>query len=611
MKTKLMIYCFILTTIGLNIQAADGFLEYEEESSYSSDVSLDYSTDAENSDNDSFHFPSYSEDDYNAEEGQYLESKGYAGLKKKKIRKMHEEMHKAAEKGMPALFVNNCAVYPEIDLLSDQYADFIPLSDFLKYKKDAQNVVATLEYNRKGRVTKGKGVAILGSPNFFQAYFRENDLQRLHGIRFIPLGSANDLDDSNSLLHKTLEYVGHFGPTTNVQKRELAFHIGQKFFKEKKMIAPASIWYGRAMEDGSVVASRYLEKMFNFFKDLTDFRGLLGFGELSPTKLRNDISAANHRDSKRGNLYAIRDIARYVHETESLIFEINGPPRYRMGESIEKAIKGYARAFGEKNHKNSLCDIIRCFNFLQINKTDSTDSLVAFLQELERMIIPKCADEEVQNRLADLSRVIDDKFYGNNRGFSCLEYQNLASMQHILTSNTKLRLALLKKEVDKCRSSKGESVINECNYFIDAAKAGNPLAMLKLNRLYVQQEGNRSYDALVWKKNFLKFKSDILSDSKLKYALAYLGYLDPLGSDLLKELCSVLHIDTHSIIKEQGKCRYSSTRDKANGPLWFPSTVTLLVSDDYKRKRENDLVVYEEEHDIPSKKMREKEEESE
>lgn len=478
------------------------------------------------------------------------------------------------EEGSPSLFVSDFGVFPVIPYCPH---NVVPMSDFLQWARDAKNITSLFRASQRGDTkragTNSKDISILGSPQCFEAYLRKDD-----ELRFISLGSVNDINIPNSRLRKALEYTGHCGPMNagyEVSKSALALELALRF-EAAHEIGAAIIWCQRSIHNGSTVVAPYY---------------LATFLDRQQSNIQENRDDAANRDLSN---YAIKATYTRLAETKGHLGSICAFADLleRDGNFVEAA-QWYKKAVLEKGHMLSIEGMIRCLDELwapwSVKGGTAPDAmLLQFIKELYELAAYKFGDEEAGNRLANLMKECDYERYDED----CYSLEKGVLAEQIalcpdkISSNIMLRLALLKEESYCMAHHKRERDLNKIyDMFLPAAQAGNFAAMIKLYRLSSKM-GDEDRKQL-WFDKLECLRGDIFGAAKIKDALLYLAYLGAFGADLLEDACSELRMSSN-IFKEAAE-EYSfkpSVDPTISGFIVTEYAATL----DHKRKREKDEV---------------------
>lgn len=458
-----------------------------------------------------------------------------------------------------SLFVGNFGFAPFMFCLPD---NIMPLVDFLKVKADSQNVVSLFRSSQIGD-TKKRGrnqrkYAIIGNPNCFEVC-----LDRNQQLRFIDLGSTQDINVADSRLQRVLEYTGYNGPAHEQQKRSkatLALNLAQGFEKENK-VNEAVLWYMRSVDAGNRIVAPY------YFAKLLD-------RQASNSLLAEQVMSRNRAITIAAKIYKLLaeqdEHLGSIRECAGLLERFDQPLL---------AAQWYKEALFRKGHIASMRDMIRCADMLwepwYLDEAPApNDYVLDAIKGLYGFAAYTFGDEEGVNKLADLMREHD--YENNNQDGSSLEREALIKQIELcdgkVTSNTLLRLALLDEELYNIQNLKSE-IENHKIYsiFLPAAQAGNFPAMVKLYHLSL--EADYEDTAQFWFDTIESVTNHILGTSKIKHSLLYLGYLDTLGEELFEDVCAALNIEDSAIFE--------------NKEYLFEPIVELAIEESVPIKNEN------------------------
>ncbi len=477
----------------------------------------------------------------------------------------------------PFLYVTN---FIASSIASGRSDVVLPIGDFLKLRKNSQNVASFLNARQRG-YSKGAGrdaskIAIVGSGDVLEAYYSTSG----NSIKLVRLGSMNDISVQDSTVNRVLTYAGYNRPISNSEKSFLARRIASGLQSSGNERAVLN-WYERSRLLGSRVlapfdCASYLDKE------------LLRL----PVNLRSPELCKYVKDTfdelaQKGHLGAMRAIA----------------DRLERQDKFLEASKWYARAVDQKGHKASIKDMVRCAdNLWNEYLYDISDSVICYVKNVYELAAYEFGDEKAVNKLANLMRCIDDLIDGGNElapqkfaallnecGYICDVSQASRLEKYVLakqisycpgkvTSNTYLRLGLL---AGLTSDSKLEWKCLE-----NAARLGNLPAMVRLRSLSEGSEDQKRYSDMI-----LAHKRNLLADSLVRDSLIYLASLDEEGyEDLLEEACEEVSMDYDEIL-ELAEKGYSFESSVDPGVLGFPSVDDAAeFKKDCKRECEEDEV---------------------
>ncbi len=459
----------------------------------------------------------------------------------------------------PFLYVTN---FIASSIASGRSDVVLPIGDFLKLQKNSQNVTSFLNARQRG-CSKGAGrdaskIAILGSGDVLEAYYSRSE----DSIKFIGLGSMNDIHAHDSTVNSVLRYTGYNGSITNLEKRSLARRIASDLEASGDCRAVLN-WYDKSYMLGSRVlapfdCASYLDKE------------LLRL----PVNLRRPESCTYVENTfdelaQKGHLGAMRAIAKRCERTGDFM----------------KASEWYRKALLEKGHKASIQDMVRCAdNLWDKEKFDYKNlSIIPYIQKLYALAAYKFGHEGAVNKLADLMCMIDGElgdaaepnevikslsdtlseyFFANdhykNNGtsavFSCYFETSAIDKQLFhcpdqVAGNTYLRLALLlglaNSELGDVFFDKEHNHRLKLKYLNAAACLGNLPSMVLLRSLSKDGNDKKHYSDMI-----LALKQNIFSESLMRDSLVYLAPLNGwMHGDLLSDACKEASMDEEEIVR--------------------------------------------------------------